>query len=557
MSSTPQLLIVQAGLAVASQATPTGPFVGIVGFSIGSGFGYIPQITDTGLNGALLYSGVPTSYNYAGDGTIDIMCVIPADAGPFSFGEVALYLAGGVMFAKAVFDTLQVKYSSLGTNVASTYTFNCLLKLQQGPAVISVTTDSGIPPAVWEVDKWSDVYPPNLSANPAIPMIIVRELSPILNDATLLIQSSSTQWTISSNYEYLQLATVVNGTNNYVEAVATAFPTSMLNTTTEQLVLRFSDGYMRSINSVIVSGLNYRFIFNANPLLNPPVVGSIFDLFVVSSNTTPYVQNGTGANQLSNVVKVGLGSDSKLHLSIDSTDYGINWPVNVTGVAGTLANGANLAQPMQFSFSALSTQPTYLWGGSTVAGGQAVFATANLSVATSVNAGYATNAGTATLANNVQSGAGTVGSMNFQFSPNGTQPTYMWGGNTLATQFLFATASLSVSYATNANYATTANICNTGIGNGQSWQNVSRAGNTTYYNTTGRTICVATSADSSSGGSISANAYVNGVLINSYNAYGQQYNNGSSFFFIVPNNCSYSFNIGGSNWAIPHWTELR
>ena len=169
--STPVMVITNQGLAVASTAMPQGPYIHIAYFEIGSGYGYTPLPTDVGINGTLLYGGpptmtntqgVPTSYTFVGDNTLDIICTIQPDAGPWQFGEVALFLQDGTMFAKAVFQTPQTKFSSLGTNVASAYVLNCLLKLQQSVAVFQVDTQQG-PPAMLDIFQWSDVYPPSLA----------------------------------------------------------------------------------------------------------------------------------------------------------------------------------------------------------------------------------------------------------------------------------------------------------------------------------------------------------------------------------------------------------
>lgn len=133
-----KFIITDVGLAHASVATPTGPYVEIVGFKIGSGYGYTPLPADTGLTGTLLYEGDVFDYANIDAHTINIICKLPADAGPFDFGEIAIYLADGTMFAKAVYTTPQSKFTSLGTNVLSTYTFNCLLRLEQSVAVFNV-----------------------------------------------------------------------------------------------------------------------------------------------------------------------------------------------------------------------------------------------------------------------------------------------------------------------------------------------------------------------------------------------------------------------------------
>lgn len=266
---------------MASVATPEGPWIHITSFEVGSAYGYDPQRTDAGLNGNLLFTGVPTSYEYIGNNTLNIICEIPVDAGPFQFGEVALYLDGGTMFAKGVFDEPQTKYSSLGTNVVSSYTFNCLLKLQQSVAVFQIDTINA-PPTVLDIYQWSDVYPPGVSANPDVPLYVVRELSPT-GDSSLLQNSSDSFWTLGTTYfQVNNAAAVANSSTTWVEFSAFLFSAAALASVNRQWVLETPDGFFRSVSGVVTSGANYRFNLNVSndgtynniPLLNAPPVGS-------------------------------------------------------------------------------------------------------------------------------------------------------------------------------------------------------------------------------------------------------------------------------------------
>jgi hypothetical protein len=63
---------------------------------------------------------------------------------------------------------------------------------------------------------------------------------------------------------------------------------------------------------------------------------------VASLGFTP-VQQGTGASQLTNVVKIGWSASTQLRLQIDATDYGVNWPINITGNAATATNATTAA----------------------------------------------------------------------------------------------------------------------------------------------------------------------------------------------------------------------
>lgn len=333
--ATPQFLITNLGLAVASVATPQGPYIHITSFQVGSAYGYTPQVTDTGLNGNLLYQGAPTAYQSVGNNTIDIICDIPPDAGPFEFGEVGIFLDDGTMFAKAVFDSPQTKFSALGTNVVSSYTFNCLLKLQQSVAVFQITTNNG-PPAVFEVYDWSDVFPPGVSANPDIPLYLIRELSES-GDSTLLQNSTDELWTIGTTYNpYLNKTgepgfPVVNATTTWVQIAANQLNTNDLTTINRRYVLRTPDGYFRSVLSIVdVGGGNYQLNLNCNndgtytntPLPVAPQVGSNVYLFIdgrFSYNNMigpPPVVAGPGLYSINSST---LGAAGLLHYPSQST----------------------------------------------------------------------------------------------------------------------------------------------------------------------------------------------------------------------------------------------
>lgn len=306
---TPMLIVTNAGLAAAQVATPVGPFIHITKFQIGSAFGYTPTKNDLTINGDLLFEGPPLSYKYVGDNTLDIICRLPAEAGPFQFGEVALFLDADVMFAKAAFADLQIKYSSLGTNVLSTYTFNCLLKLAQSVAVFKIDTNC-LPPDIWEVDLWSDVYPPAISANPDIPSILVHEPDTYGN-STLITRSSDVHWSMAGNYRTVARAAVVGSTVNYVEFAQTDLVNVDGGTLLNEYVIETADGYLRACSSEVVIGPRIRFNVTS-PFPAPPTVGS--QMIINSMLTNQTRLNITGDVNGSAVIK---GSHVEINLTID------------------------------------------------------------------------------------------------------------------------------------------------------------------------------------------------------------------------------------------------
>ena len=140
--ASPQFVLTTAGLAAATAATPSGPYVHIVVFRLGSGYGYAPVLADSGLHGTQLYSAAPRSYTMITADTGNFICEVPSTAGPFMYGEIGLYLPGGVLFALATFPTLQQKFSLATDGLPQVLRFNCLIKLAQGVAVFQATTSN-------------------------------------------------------------------------------------------------------------------------------------------------------------------------------------------------------------------------------------------------------------------------------------------------------------------------------------------------------------------------------------------------------------------------------
>jgi len=182
------------------------------------------------------------------------------------------------MFAKAVFPTVQTKFSALGTNVVSSYELHCLLTLAQSTAIFQISASNG-PPSILEIFDWSDIYPPSISANPDVPLLLVKELSEF-GDSTVLSNSSSGTWTIDSTYARysttgdLPTFTIANASTTWVEILATSLHAQDLTSTNERFVIGTANGYFRSVSSVVTSGANYRFYLNGAPLNTVPQAGS-------------------------------------------------------------------------------------------------------------------------------------------------------------------------------------------------------------------------------------------------------------------------------------------
>lgn len=136
-------IVTQAGLDASTDAANGGITLRLTTFKVGSAYGYNPTKADTALHGSLLYSDNITSFATAGDGSLIVNCTIAVSAGPFDFGEVGIYTESGALFALMALPQLEHKYSSLGSNVASTFTFQAYLRLGQAGGVIEIVTGGG------------------------------------------------------------------------------------------------------------------------------------------------------------------------------------------------------------------------------------------------------------------------------------------------------------------------------------------------------------------------------------------------------------------------------
>lgn len=283
--TTPLLLITNAGLAAASQAMPEGPYIHIVKFQIGSGYGYTPDPNQTALRGNILYGGDsnnparPTTYRYIGDNTLNVICEIPPAAGPWEFGEIGLFVQDGsgndYLFAIAVFQSPQTKFSSLGTNVVSSYTLNCLLKLQQSVAIFQISTIQGSPNVV-DIYQWSDVYPPVLSADPDVQIYNIRELSSLGEGTLLETSNDNTRSMVDGAYAEIWPLPSFGGSSFIVQAASSTYiqvPQSQLGaarvnsinsrTPNRSLVVQTHAGFWRSVASITAVGSNYQLNLNS------------------------------------------------------------------------------------------------------------------------------------------------------------------------------------------------------------------------------------------------------------------------------------------------------
>ena len=264
----PSLLfkITNAGLIGAQNALNTGIRVRLTSFKLGSGYNYIPNGTEVGLAGTTLYEDSITSYKNMPDGSLVLVCSVDVQAGPFDFGEIGIYTDTGALFAIATLPQRQTKYTSLGSNINSTFTFNCHMRLAQSTGIFEI---SAIDHAASELYvKWRDVKPPLDMPDPRVTRLLITDLD-THGDSAALVQTPDETWSIQSNLICVgPLRTILVSTNTYVEVTTGSwtnmFP-GLLSATlaasdTATIVLQMPNCQFREATATL-SGSNVRFTF--------------------------------------------------------------------------------------------------------------------------------------------------------------------------------------------------------------------------------------------------------------------------------------------------------
>lgn len=281
------LIITNAGLAAASVATPTGPYINIVQFKLGNNATTPPSVNDTALAGAVVYTGVPSSFSYYDSETLMVNCEVPADVGPFNYGEVGVYLPGDVLFARFSFGVLRTKNTSLSSGFANVLRIKCLLRLVQGPAVFGVTP--GTDQEVLTLANTSLVNTP--FDYPDNPIVLVHE--PIdWDESLMLFKHDNTQWN-PINYTRIGTAAVTAAPDT-THITATRFGLLTMPASTKgKFLVQTVGGYVRMLKSL--SGNTAELTY---PIDTASLVGQKVALYQL--NTSALGDSLNALNDLSN-----------------------------------------------------------------------------------------------------------------------------------------------------------------------------------------------------------------------------------------------------------------
>lgn len=184
-----QLVLTTAGLAAINAAV--GP-VTVVGYELGTAFGYTPSTSDTDIHGTTVYSGVPSAPISVNANTYKYSVVLDAGVGPFNFGEIGFYLPGDVLFAIGSFSTLQHKDVVSNSSNGQDIRLDCYVTISGSNAILFLdavdSSSQGLIPTVVALD---DLPQPSLAIPNLYQVVDTEDLNTMR-----LASSTGDVWTV-------------------------------------------------------------------------------------------------------------------------------------------------------------------------------------------------------------------------------------------------------------------------------------------------------------------------------------------------------------------------
>jgi hypothetical protein len=334
-----QVVLTNAGQALLD--ANQGP-VTVTSFVLGSAYGYIPQATDTAIHGTAVFTGVPTAPIVVNSNVVCYTSYLDYTAGPFTFGEIGLFV-GTTLFALAASDTLIQK-----TPVSSSTEGNSI-RIDEYLSIVSTnyamwldltTSSSSFQLAILaSVDQ----LPPPQAATPNA--YVISGASPA-QSAFQAYTDRNSLWNFDA-YAFANQA-IIPITGFTTQSVTIALGNYLPTFSPQyfgQVIVEFSSGVnygiCRYVQSVVISGssatLNFKSI-----ILNPPVVGDSITIFGRQSLSTTIVNLpiATTATLGGVIVGSGLQINTTGVLSISPTGYPVS---SVNGLTGAVVlNNTNI-----------------------------------------------------------------------------------------------------------------------------------------------------------------------------------------------------------------------
>lgn len=308
---------------------------------IGDAYNYIPEITDTDIRGNEVWRTAPSAPQEASHNTVRWSVFMDVNVGPFSFGEVGLFLPNGKLFALFAADQLIQKIQVGGANKANEINLLIFVTMVGDNYVIWLDLASTNNQLQVARANSPDQLP---QPQNAYPNIYIMPGATAAQQSILAVTDRQGLWAFCG-YDNANTmhGTVLAFDSNSVTIAGSEYTTDMSPDYFGQLILQFTSGNLygacRYIKQANASGANWRLTFNT-PLVITPVVGDTFSIqsrnpLTIDGGNLP-VATRTAAGVV--IPRESLTLDGTGHIGVDWTKLTLNGTAAVqTDDAGALS----------------------------------------------------------------------------------------------------------------------------------------------------------------------------------------------------------------------------
>lgn len=180
-------------------------------FTLGDGFGYTPNVSQVALQGSTLTSGVPSEPIIVSNNLLKYTIVLGGDLGTFAFGEVALYMPGGALFAIGVNDVPILKNATSPSARGNEVVVDAYITTNGTNYTIYAEYGNSSNPMNLMALPGVDSLPTAASAFPNVVMCGSPD-----QEGSVLAYSNNALWSIAGYEEIISSGTIISATANSV-----------------------------------------------------------------------------------------------------------------------------------------------------------------------------------------------------------------------------------------------------------------------------------------------------------------------------------------------------
>lgn len=316
-----QFQLTTAGQIAATNAKGAGLSLVFSDFEVGSAYGYTPTPAETGIHGALLYTGQITNYAQTAEGNLQFQMILDQTVGDFEYGEMAIRLADGTLFALGVLPKPQQKYATPSAS-ANQIVETCQVVLSAGVPYIEWVVQPLTVGSIPEIATFDLLTNPTASTSNTN---IVHTPDDYGNHSVVYTQGSAGIWEVST-YQYRVYQDTVQaaspGNNTFFGHVQPAFGAFPLGRYIIQFTSGASKGLIRQVTAVNGAQITMGTALGIS-------AGDAFNVYqstcsFIAAQATPFtpVQQGGGVGQLATKVYIGDNGTGGLAATVNTTNLG-------------------------------------------------------------------------------------------------------------------------------------------------------------------------------------------------------------------------------------------